>query len=413
MLFELTVKMPDNTLDKWQYETKNNHIVSKRFGNINPLDSNQKIKPDIEIKPFNKTDKIYKKLSDIKQLEINLGLHCNFNCTFCPQKFSRDKIHSSSVKDVDPFIEKLKKAKENGLEPIHIKFWGGEPLVYWKVFSQLLPKVRELYPDALFTTTSNGSLLTKEIVDTLDKYKCHINISHDAYLGAVDRDKDIFQNPRLLEVMKYAAEKMGFGFKIMPVLTDTSPSITEKQKYINSVFGREVILCPEVMRWNMVNIDRKDFNDETRKTITESACEAIVANPEKLRHILPFHDFKHRLLTCSSADSCRFYCLNQDIGLVCDLLGNTYNCKIRVQKTGTLENINEIPSEGNVSWHYRKECKDCLVLQVCAGGCVRQSDIEHEKTCHNSYFPLYYGMFKAVFKTTYNVDVVDFKRIEK
>jgi len=110
-----------------------------------------------------------KKTQKVKKLKIQLGLGCNFSCSYCLQGTEIAKASATSTNDANIFLKKI----DSWLDPEQlekIEFWGGEPLLYWKKLEILVPALREKFPNLKFSTISNGSLLTKEIIDQLNEW---------------------------------------------------------------------------------------------------------------------------------------------------------------------------------------------------------------------------------------------------
>lgn len=406
MKFKLKIQMPDLSEDIWTYNNYDNEIISQRFGEIN----SKVLRKLIPIKPYNEDTPIYRKINDIEIFQINLGDKCNFHCKYCPQKESN--LYSASPSDVIPFIEKLKVLKEKGFSPRHIRYWGGEPLVYWKTLAKLIPLVYELFGDIHYSLTTNGSLLTEEIIDFFKQYKVTINISHDGkcQYATEYKDKDILTNKTVVEAIKHSLKDGKKDTFFMNVMTKENPNINNTLNYFRELFDSSNIrIAPVCYKWNKNNKDISiDFTKEEKEEIAKGAYQAMTENAEYIEHTKNYNRFLLRVIHRESVDSVKQYCDMVDKGLITDLAGNTYSCVIRLSKIGTLETFESCPSYGNIHWSNRKKCKDCLLLQLCGGHCVRQKNgWEFEKSCENSYYPFHLGLFKAAFKQLFNVDIIE------
>lgn len=403
--FLLDIKFVDGSTDVWSYNNFDNEIVSKRFGCLNPRVETQ-CSPEIS---FRYDDEIYKYLNQIKWFEVNLGLQCNLDCPICSQRPYRNVIHSASPKDVDPFIEQVKHAIKYGLHPELIKYWGGEPLVHWKTLVLLIPKMRELFPETKMSMASNCTLLTKEIVDFLKQYNVRLNCSCDGVIDTKNKQQNILDDPEKLEVIKYAQKLLGNGFSFMPVISDDCQRLDTTMEYYKEKLGIEDTPPTSivVLKANDTNKDIiHDFSQEVKDNITDGMYCAMVKDYTKLSHTHLFNRFLNRVAHRENIYSVTPHCENQERGIIVDLAGNVYDCKMRVERNGTLYNLNEIPSKHKVHFLYRKNCPNCPLVQICAGGCVRQKDgWEHDWTCKNSYYPCALGQFKAAFKVLFNVEV--------
>lgn len=407
MKFDLKIKFANGEFDNWIYDTLDNEIISSKFGPINP--NIQNIFPNLP--DYNFGDKVIKPIDDIKYLEINFGFKCNLDCEYCPQLNLRDKFYSSSPKDVDPFIERLKKSN---LKPKYIRFWGGEPLVYWKTMKILVPKVREIFPEAYFSLSTNGYLLDKEKIDFLTHYNFSILLSDDGCPESEeDFRKSFFGDPNKRKTVEYALERFKDKLAFQCTINPNSPNIQKKVDYFNKQFPQfkdyKILSLPfKFNGYNLLHRDKFVFTDEILKETAVGTYSGFTKSLDKM-HLMTskFSIFEERIIRRENVQSVKYYCNNPYYGLVTDLQGNIFNCHFRYQKTGTLENINEIPATNMKTWKYRKPCPTCPFIQLCGGGCTTQSDEEHELSCINSRYPYNFGVFKAVFKKLFNVEVIE------
>ena len=94
---------------------------------------------------------------------------CNFNCSYC---FNKNKANSTTVIPEKSIIAAVEK-----IQPDMIDFTGaGEPLLYFSILANVITVLGNKYR---YTLTTNGSLLTKSIVDTLKQNKVAVNFSYD------------------------------------------------------------------------------------------------------------------------------------------------------------------------------------------------------------------------------------------
>jgi len=103
----------------------------------------------------------------VRILKISLGMSCNYECSYCNQRFV-PHAGASNPDDIEPFIAQLTDALIE--PPERIEFWGGEPLVYWKTLKPLAERLRDLYPDAQFSVITNGSLLDTDKNEWLEPF---------------------------------------------------------------------------------------------------------------------------------------------------------------------------------------------------------------------------------------------------
>ncbi|BBI61635.1 hypothetical protein HSBAA_29410 [Vreelandella sulfidaeris] len=115
------------------------------------------------------------KSGDLETLKIQLGLKCNYSCSYCSQASFTESDVKTGVGDVQQFISDLDKWVTTA--PKRIEFWGGEPLLYWRRIEALIPLLVNKWPAAELSIVTNGSLLTEDKVDVIISNGINIAIS--------------------------------------------------------------------------------------------------------------------------------------------------------------------------------------------------------------------------------------------
>ena len=339
------------------------------------------------------------KIKNIKVLEIQLGLSCNYECTYCSQRFV-PRSDETNKDDVEPFLEEL----PNWFQPtdnVRVEFWGGEPFVYWKTFKPLAEGIRKLYPHAQFGIVTNGTILDLEKNDWLDKLGFTVGISHDGP-GYHVRGLDPFDNPEQLEmildlwrrlspksrmsfnamihkdnpsraaVVAWFNEKLGFdvpigegGFVDPYDEGGASVCLTEQADHINyrnSSFG-------ELRQGKGSNIDaaRRKINDfiqsiTTRRPGTALGQKCGMDKPDNLAV-----DLKGNALTCQNVSSA----------------ATSFNGESHL--LGNVKDFENIKLKSATHWSHRDECPNCPVLQICQGSCMFLAGDMWKLACDNSY----------------------------
>jgi len=99
---------------------------------------------------------------DSKPSKIWLMLtnRCNIQCVYCYNKRRNDEdMGWDMVKKSIDFI------LMNSSPQANIMLWGGEPLIAWPIIKKLL----DYYPQQMFGMSTNGTLITREIIDCIKK----------------------------------------------------------------------------------------------------------------------------------------------------------------------------------------------------------------------------------------------------
>jgi uncharacterized protein len=137
---------------------------------------------------------------EISNLTFIVTDDCNFNCSYCFQKKEKKTINNATIKTaVDFFYPFLK-----GNDHIYIGFYGGEPLLAYEKIKYatilLLEKNKAGNKKIKFSVTTNGSLLTDEILDFFNRHQFIVMLSFDGLAQDKGRKKGTLE--QTLGVMK-------------------------------------------------------------------------------------------------------------------------------------------------------------------------------------------------------------------
>lgn len=128
----------------------------------------------------------------IRTLFLMLGNGCNFHCGYCLQ---RPITHTCLKNEVsEDVIECLINLAQKNYTPLHIQFYGGEPLVYWDTFKEVIEKLEPYEEKFSYSTISNGKLLTEDKVEFLNKHNVTVTISWDGNQSAKSRGENVFED---------------------------------------------------------------------------------------------------------------------------------------------------------------------------------------------------------------------------
>ena len=90
-------------------------------------------------------------------LKIQLGLSCNYACSYCSQAFQIADATVSKLADVEHFLTQLDGWIADA--PEKIELWGGEPFLYWAKIKRLVPALAARFPKAAFSITTSEYIM--------------------------------------------------------------------------------------------------------------------------------------------------------------------------------------------------------------------------------------------------------------
>ena len=131
---------------------------------------------------------------DLEDLILNVTDDCNMRCTYCSfsgsyfyeRKHRNEFMDFGTARRLVDFFRLHSKRREK----VYYSFYGGEPLLNFPLIRETVEYVKSTESDRefLFSTTTNGTLLSDEMIDFLIKNKFSVTVSlngpekvHDRY----------------------------------------------------------------------------------------------------------------------------------------------------------------------------------------------------------------------------------------
>ena len=119
---------------------------------------------------YSNAKKVEKKLKkELTFLCINITEECNLRCEYCifSGKYTKSRRHNSNNQIEWNYIEKgvnlfLEHSTDSNIRKIG--FYGGEPLLYFDIIRKTINYVRSKCDNAIFTITTNATLLKDKIL---------------------------------------------------------------------------------------------------------------------------------------------------------------------------------------------------------------------------------------------------------
>lgn len=126
----------------------------------------------------------------IDSLELNIAEDCNLRCTYCCVEqggFGADRGNGRMRDLMDWEVANrainLLFEESPGNHAVHIRFFGGEPLMNWPVIVKSVnyaqEKSKQTSKEVSFSIVINGTLLSKEIIRFIQEHQIGVQISID------------------------------------------------------------------------------------------------------------------------------------------------------------------------------------------------------------------------------------------
>lgn len=216
---------------------------------------------------------------------------CNFNCSYCMQKKEKKTIAYDTIRSaVDFFYPYL--AKETS-----ISFYGGEPLLAFDRVRYAVEALEEKQknnpnPKTIeYFLTTNGSLVTPEIIEFLARCRFGLLLSFDGAAQAEGRKKGT--TGHMLKIMKELQAHADIDVQVNSVFTpQTLPFLTDSLRLIIEHNGPEIVLNIDTMaEWDAHSLNKLDSE-------LKRLCEFLLEHYKKTGTV-PVTNFKS---TATSVD---------------------------------------------------------------------------------------------------------------
>jgi len=339
------------------------------------------------------------KSKEVKVLKIQLGLSCNYECSYCNQRFV-PKADETTKDHVQPFLDKLP-SWITPSEEFRVEFWGGEPLVYIKTLRPLAEGIKTLYPNAILNMVTNGSLLTKEINDWIDEIGFGIGLSHDGpgyHVRGLDPLDDPEQLANIMDLWEKLGPKGRMSFNCM--IHKDNKSRVDVQEWFKNKLGFE----PPIGEGGFIDpYDEggvascmKDPEEHIKFRLESFGdIRSGKANSFDIIH-KKTEGFIKSILNKRPAEVLGQKCgMDDPSKIAVDLKGNVLTCQNQSAIStsfngekhliGHLDNFDKIKLNTSTHWSHREDCPKCPVLQLCQGSCMFLEGGMWDLACNNSY----------------------------
>ena len=385
------------------YEKTDKEVLIKKtleeFKNLPDLDRNELEKLFLDIEALIKEGKLFsedkfrplassfkKRQSVIKALCLHVAHDCNLACKYCfagEGEYHGDRgLMSFEVgKKALDFLVKNSGSRKN----LEVDFFGGEPSLNFEVVKQLVAYGRSLEKEKgknfRFTYTTNGIILTKEIMDFCNKEMSNVVLSLDGRKEVNDR-------------MRQNCAGQGSYDKIVPAFLEFVKLRGGKDYYIRGTYTRfNKDFCADILHmadlgFKEISIEPVVAEPDAPYALKEEDLPELMAQYEKLATEMIARKKQNRGFTfyhymidldggpciVKRVSGCGvgteymavtpngdLYPCHQFAGNPDFLIGNVFSNDLN------LDVVNQFKS-CNIYSH--PECDTCFARMYCSGGCA-------------------------------------------
>jgi len=325
----------------------------------------------------------------VKALCLHIAHDCNLKCKYCfaeEGEYGGNRMLMSAEtgkKAIDFLIEKS--ANRRNLE---IDFFGGEPLMNFDAVKEIVEYAREKEKhhnkNFRFTLTTNGILLSDEIIDYANKNMHNIVLSIDGRKETNDK-------------MRVKAGGQGCYLEIVPKYKKLVESRNHNNYYVRGTFTRENldfsndVLHLAELGFKQISVEPVVTSEAVSYGITEKELNTIYEEYENLatkmidlknqnKEFNFFHFMidltggpcvSKRLAGCGAGTEYLAVTPDGQLFPCHQFVGNS-EFKMGDVETGIV-NSDKWKTFDNCNVYSKSECKECFAKFYCSGGCAANS----------------------------------------
>ena len=338
-------------------------------------------------------------------LKIQLGLSCNYACSYCSQAVQIADATVSKLADVETFLAELDGWITGA--PQKIELWGGEPFLYWAKIRRLVPALAERFPAARFSIITNGSLLDREKLDFIARYDIAIGISHDGP-GQHQRGPDPLADPEKRRWIEALLAERPQATSFNAVLTREHHDLKALKAWFAEEVGPDIVVGLE----GVVNvydaataIGTGRFDTSDLNSLTWLIFEALVEDPNAFGLGERLNEFYASIQRRRPIEALGQKCgMDREDTLAVDLRGNVMTCQNTGakggHKIGHVAGFDSIALDTATHFAFRAECMSCPVVQLCKGSCMFLEGEFFAQSCANEFAFNFGVMMAAIYHLT-------------
>lgn len=371
------IEFDQETLEKYNHNELSNEEIRtlQKYGFMVEDDIDELMQLQLKRKEYVENKKAL-------DLTVMVTDACNFRCPYCYQLHS---VHNMTAEAVDSLKKFIIKEKRSGISEINIHWFGGEPLLNtYPIFEIENLLLQEGYRGKSSITT-NGYLITNDLLYKIkEKTRIHtLQITLDGIKEQHDKTRILSSGKGTYDaIVKNIKKTIEYGINVIIRINLTKQN-KDLDQFLKSI--KEMNLDEKRYTIHFTNAHNFDNSTQISNFYFESPAEYSSAYASaqnsfmKAKRGFPINAAKQigckfeasntflvgydlKLYFCSSCECSAFF----EQGKICS--------------DGTLSLNENYKKRFDYSPFNDEECRNCLVLPMCMGGCT-YCHLKNEKFC--------------------------------
>ena len=314
----------------------------------------------------------------ITRMELFLTENCNLRCDYCFVE-GKNREHAMSWETARRAIDLLI-AESRSSEDVAIMFMGGEPFLMFDVLRQAVEyaesRAAELGKKTNFSTTTNGTLFTEEMLSFCRDHRISFLLSLDGAPETHDRHRQTVSgrgsSKMILERLPLMKKYQPYLGARMTVQKDAVRDICSNFEWLVDLGMNHFIIGPATgIDWS--DEELQVYEDQMRcvvDTYKRRKEEGAQINLDVLRQLDQLYD-KPGVWGCQAGRHSITVAADGDIYACSKMLG--LNDLGGVYRLGDLDHgITDVDARAELIGMWQKrttKCMECDMRDACSGGC--------------------------------------------
>ena len=342
----------------------------------------------------------------LRMITLQITQLCNFNCSYCTySQNTKNRKHSDLRMDINTAKKSIDFYIKHAVDMprLHIGFYGGEPLIEFRLIKECIEYAKEKAEgkEISFGITTNGSLISDEVVDYFSQNNVNLVISLDGPKEMHDKNRRFAgNNCGTFEVIMKNLEKIRNKYPeyYQKIMINAVIDPDNDFECSNEFFVSYDVIKDAQISMNLINdlySDRKTkYNDDFNNKYDYEFFKCLLHKLNKLNHenISPYFLLNYEAMKQSLAhkkpvqglmekDHHSGPCVPGVQRPFVNVFGEIFPCErvsevSKVMKIGHVEtgfNIDKIRQILNVGKLTEESCKKCWAFRHC-GLCAAHAD---------------------------------------
>ncbi len=333
---------------------KNESEITKLEKDINRIDRNQ----------------------TILHIHVNPTLDCNLRCWYCYETHLKDSFLTlTTLKAIITFINR-QCSNNRELKEVYLSFFGGEPLIGFEkgalpIIQKAVESCNKNGKKLSLHFTSNGTLISESIIETLKGTKCSFQIT-------LDGGEEFHNKVRLINSQE---ETYRLILKNIKLLINRDIAVMLRINYTNKNIDSLKSIADDLEK---LEINSPKFSIDIQRVWQNYKIGDLNIISEKIKNIISYFSTKGFYISSHYVrDTATSTCYGDKFNhVVINYDGKLYKCTAREFNE---ENSGYITDEGFLIYdeykykEWRKSkiigtiCERCRIAAICGGGCRQKS----------------------------------------